>query len=171
MDNDAINMDMNAQSYAQTFGLQSIFNKNMHTLHTNSFDENNSMQPQPPTPPLAPTHIPTYYPTPTPPPLPSLNPTEYPTNNTMKIWLFIGMSLRQSVLCLSAPQKKENDEEKAKKEKKERKKKKTYWKNMELLDMDYDELTLGAKGHYYPHAVQYQEIWQISLGYADEARI
>ena len=24
--------------------------------------------------------------------------------------------------------------------------------------MDYDELTLGAKGHYYPHAVQYQEI-------------
>merc|ERR1712173_63356 len=124
---------MNAQSYAQTFGLQSIFSKNMHTLHTNSFDENNSMQPQPPAPP----------------PLPTLNPMEYPTNNTMKIWLFIGMSLRQSVLCLSAPQKKENKEDKEKKEKKERKKKKTYWKNMELLDMDCDELTLGAKGHYY----------------------
>ena len=58
MDNDAINMDMNAHTQ-QTFGLQSIFNKNMHTLHTNSFNENNSIQPQPTTPPLTPTHIPT----------------------------------------------------------------------------------------------------------------
>ena len=44
-----------------------------HTLHTNSFDENNSMQPQPPTPPLTPTHIPTYYPSTNPAPPPSIN--------------------------------------------------------------------------------------------------
>ena len=37
--------------------------------------------------------------------------------------------------------------------------------------MDYDELTLGANGHYYPHGVEYQEICKISLGYADEARV
>ena len=46
--------------------------------------------------------------------------------------------IRQSVLCLSAAPNKENEEQKAKKERKNRKKKKIYWKNIELLDMDYD---------------------------------
>lgn len=78
-----MNMDMNAHTQQQTFGLQSIFNKNMHTLHTNAFDENNSMQPQPPTPPLTPTQIPTYYPSATPSPTSSINAKHTLTNNAM----------------------------------------------------------------------------------------
>lgn len=32
-------------------------------------------------------------------------------------------------------------------------------------------MTLGAKGHYYPHGVEWQKLWQMSLGYADEESV
>ena len=51
-----------------------------------------------------------------------------------------------------------------KKRKERKEKEKKYWKNIKLLDMDNDELTLGAK-YYYPRGVERQRLWQMSFGY------
>ena len=62
----------------------------------------------------------------------------FPKPDKRENMFFCWTMFRQSVLCLSAAPNKENEEQKAKKERKNRKKKKIYWKNIELLDMDYD---------------------------------
>jgi len=37
--------------------------------------------------------------------------------------------------------------------------------------MNNDELTLGAKGRYYPYGGEWQKLWQMPLGYADKKSV
>lgn len=65
-------------------------------------------------------------------------------------------NFRDNVLCLKAPPKPGKNGKK---------------KEENILDMNSENFTLGAKGHYYPHSMQFQEIWKMSNGHCDEESV
>ena len=67
--------------------------------------------------------------------------------------------LRDNILCIKAPSK-QTKVEKNKKQNKEKK--------QNILDMNAEKFSLGTKGHHYPHGIEWQKIWKMSQGHADE---